>query len=168
MREKDRFITSNMASYSVFHSLAKLRFAFLCLVILASFGCNNAFFEKGTQIKIVNRELPPEFKLQGNRSVLRLFFYGPYTAINVEETQAKLNDPPIWEISPPPNTDASDLPMVRYGNLPQQFTQNTPVTGVPPQLVEGKCYIIIAPTNGPGGSLSFCIKGGKAIVVNNP
>jgi hypothetical protein len=141
----------------------------LCLTLLITLGCNNAFFERGTQISIVNYELPPEFKLQGSGDALILFFHGPYAAISVEERAAKLNAPPIWAISPKPGTPISALPLIKYGHVPQSFTQNTPIAAPPPPLQEGRCYRIIVPTNGAHeGSLSFCIRDRKAVVVNNP
>lgn len=142
---------------------------FLCLTLLLAIGCNNAFFERGTQITIVNNELPPEFKLQGSGNALTLFFYGPYVAISIEEIAAKLKDPPIWSISPKPGTSISMLPLIKYGDVPQSFTQSTPIAATPPPLQEGLCYRIIVPTNGAHeGSLSFCIQDRKAVVVNDP
>ena len=172
MRDGNRFLPVTAVTVFnklAFHSLAWQRTAMLCLAVSVSFGCNNAFFERGTQIKIINSEAPLSFKLQGSGDVLRLFFYGPYTSINVEEIGAKLNDPPVWEISPPPKVSISELPIINYGKLPPHFTQNTPITGTPPQLMDGKCYRVIAPTNGANeGSVCFCIKDGKAVEVESP
>lgn len=168
MKEKNYILFGFLSRYLPFCLFPKLKLPFLSLVIFF-IGCNSAFFERGTQIKITNKRVPPEFKLQGNGSVLRLFFYGPYTKITIEEIQAKLADPPIWEISPPPNTNASDLPIIKYGLLPEHFTQHAPVTDTPQQLEEGKCYRIVVPTNGAyEGSMCFCINNNNASVVSNP
>jgi len=137
-------------------------------VLLIAGGCNNAFFERGTQITIVDDGVPPSFKLSGSGTVLRIFFYGPYNAINTEEIKAKLGDPAIWEIDPPSSSVAS-FPVLKYGVLPPKFTQINPSSGSPPNLIDGKCYRIIMPTNGANeGSMHFCIRNGKSEKVPDP
>ena len=131
------------------------------LLMVAS-GCNNAFFERGTQVTIVDDGVPPSFKLSGSGTVLRIFFYGPYDAIDTKEIEAKLNDPAIWELDAPRLTIDS-LPILKYGALPSGITQIRPFSGSPPNLIDGKCYSVTIPTNGAnGGGMYFCIRNGKA------
>jgi len=133
----------------------------LSLFMIAS-ACNNAFFEKGTQVAIVDDEVPPSFKLSGSGTALRIFFYGPYNTIDTEEIKARLGDPAIWELDAPRST-IDNLPILKYGALPSGFTQISPSSGPPPNLIDGKCYSITVPTNGAnGGGMYFCIRNGKA------
>ncbi len=131
-------------------------------------SCNNAFFEKGTQVTIVDDGIPPSFKFSGNGAAARIFFYGPFDAIDTEEIRAKLDDPAIWEIDAPGSTIDS-LPILKYGALPSGFTQIGPKNGSPPNLIEGKCYRLSIPTIGAnGGGMDFCIRNGKAEKVRSP
>jgi len=137
------------------------------LLMIAS-GCNNAFFERGTHITIVDDGVPPSFKLSGSGTVLRIFFYGPYNAIDTEEIKAKLGDPAIWELDAP-SSIIDSLPILKYGTLPSGFTQIRPSNGSPPNLIDGKCYSISIPTNGAnGGGIYFCIRDGKSEKVRSP
>jgi hypothetical protein len=137
------------------------------LLMIAS-GCNNAFFERGTEVTIVDNGALPSFKLSGSGNVARIFFQGPYNAIDTGEIEAKLSDPAIWEIDAPRVT-IDRLPILKYGALPSGFTQIRPSIGSPPNLIDGKCYSITIPTYGAnGGGIYFCIRNGKAEKVRSP
>jgi len=143
--------------------------AILTLSIIATTGCNNAFFEERTKIAIVNDASPPSFEFSGSGVILRIFFYGPYASINTKEIETNLSKPSIWEIDPPAKTEMTKIPVVSYGILPSGFTQIRPSEGTPPKLIDEQCYRIIATTIGANeGSLHFCIRNGKAVVVDNP
>lgn len=159
---RDHWVGRRMASVMVRNAIV----AFSLLIIMS--GCNNAFFEKGTQVTIVDGGVPPSFKLSGNGTVLRIFFYGPYNAIDTDEIKTKLEDPAIWELDAP-RLSIERLPIIKYGVLPLGFTQIRPSNGPPPNLVEGKCYSISVPTNGAnGGGLYFCVRNGKSEKVGGP
>lgn len=132
-------------------------------------SCNNAFFERGTNITISDETLPPSFRLSGSGSVQVIIFHGPYKEINVREIEAKLNSVPLWQISLPLYTLISDLPIIQYGIVPFGFEQTLPINSQPPSFVEGMCYRVIAPTNGAHeGILHFCIREKKVVKVEGP
>jgi hypothetical protein len=137
-------------------------------LLMIATGCNNAYFERGTQVTIVDSGIPPSFKLSGSGTALRIFFYGPYNSIDTEEIKTKLGDPAIWELDAP-RLSIESLPIIKYGVLPSGFTQIRPSSGLPPNLIEGKCYSITVPTNGAnGGGIYFCIRNGKSEKVSDP
>ncbi|HEX2489531.1 MAG TPA: hypothetical protein VHR27_09015 [Blastocatellia bacterium] len=139
----------------------------LSLLMIAS-GCNNAFFERRTQVTIADDGMPPSFKLSGSGIVARIFFNGPYDGIDTKEIEAKLSNPAIWELDAP-RSNIDDLPILKYGSLPPGFTQIKPSSGPPPDLIDGKCYSVTIPTIGAnGGGVHFCIRNGKAEKVRSP
>lgn len=123
----------------------------------------------------VGELVPPTFKLDGSGNLV--FF--SVTEIGTEN-QRKVpieRDPDkntiLWQISP--SGLSSEARVVRrlspitYGVVPEGWTQKTPASGKPPELVEGRVYQAGGPaTNGNGGFSWFKIQEGKVITINAP
>jgi hypothetical protein len=138
----------------------------LLLLILAAspiVGCNNAFFEIDTEVKLIEGSYPPSFKITGNGSSPIFLMFGPY-----EGDYGKDGNPlPLWELDPKP--DAQGIEVNRYspftyGQIPIGYRQNKPKDDQPPKLLEGKEYHFYVHVNSANGSgVCFRIQDQKAV-----
>ena len=110
----------------------------LLLLILATstiVGCNNAFFEIDTEVKLIDGSYPPSFKITGNGSSPIFLMFGPY-----EGDYGKDGNPfPLWELVPKPDAQGIDVNRYSpftYGQIPVGYRQNKPKDNQPPKLLE--------------------------------
>lgn len=121
-------------------------------------GARNVF-------SIARETTPPTFSTSGNDWLLGMelnVFPAGMTPEQIGQTQGET----IWKISPPKGIWADDVPLITYGVVPPGWSQSIPLTGRPPEPMEGRVYEArsILKT-GPGGSSFFSIRNGKTVNV---
>ena len=111
----------------------------------------------------VDDKVPPSFKFDGTGAIPFLVVYElpSATATGEDMSAAKI----IWEIRPNDLAHARvPLGPLKYGSVPDGFTQIIPREGGPPPLEEGKNYQAGGPPiEMPDGVLRFTIRDGKVI-----
>ena len=140
-----------------------------CIVIrllLLSVGC--CFLgacEVDTRASISEPRNPPAFKLSGSGRLGEFIVVGPFA--NVEDLDSfKADVHAIWKISPLKYgvLSVDRLPPITYGVVPDGFEQDTPASGSPPQLEEGKFYSVTAPSVS-AGFRRLCFKVERAVAI---
>jgi len=135
----------------------------LIVMLLSTQGCNNAFYEADTKVKLVEGSAPPAFKITGNGKSAIFLMFGP----NEGDYGKDGNPPPLWEIDPKP--EARDIEVNKYspftyGNIPAGYTQNKPKNDQIPELLEGKEYTFYVHVNSANGDgICFRIQNQKAV-----
>jgi hypothetical protein len=138
----------------------------ICLIyfmMLSISGCNNAFFEVDTKVKLKEGATPPTFHITGNGTSPIFLVFGPY-----EGDYGKDGNPtPLWEIDPKPEVQGMEVskysPFI-YGQIPSGYVRRNPKDDRIPGLLEGKEYHFYVHVNGANGEgICFRIHGGKAV-----
>jgi hypothetical protein len=140
-------------------TLALLFFSMTPLII----GCNNAFLEVPTRVKLVEDSNPPAFEVSGNGTSPIFLMFGPY-----EGDYGKNGDPPpLWEIDPKPEAqriEVNKYSPFTYGQIPAGYMQKKPMNNQIPALLEGKEYHFYVHVNSAsGGGTCFRIQNQKAV-----
>ena len=127
--------------------LNRKRLLHLLLLLLIVFVCGFAACEVDTKVSITDSKNPPTFSLTGTGTLMDFIVAGPYSS-REEMASGKPDVIAIWKISPGEDRHKiiSDLPHITYGYLPQGFRQETPASGAPLPLEEGKFYSIGTPS----------------------
>jgi len=133
------------------------------LALLLTIGCNNAFFESDTKVKLVEGSAPPTFEITGSGTSPIFLVFGPY-----EGNYGKDGDPPpYWEIDPKPEArgiEVSKYSPFTYGQMPAGYIQNKPKNNQIPEMFEGKEYHFYVHVNSANGDgVCFRIQNQKAI-----
>jgi len=138
----------------------------VCLIYVVLFsisGCNNAFFEVDTKVKLEEDATPPRFYLTGNGVSPIFLVFGPYEGDYGKDG----NPPPLWEIDPKPEArevEVSKYSPFTYGQIPGGYVQRKPKDNRIPTLLEGKEYHFYVHVNSAnGGGVCFRIQDGKAV-----
>jgi hypothetical protein len=126
-------------------------------------GCNTAFFEVSTKVKLVEGSNPPAFEISGNGTSPIFLMFGPY-----EGDYGKDGDPPpLWEIDPKPEAlgiEVNKYSPFTYGQVPAGYMQNKPTNSQVPELLEGKEYYLYIHVNSANaGGTCFRIQNQKAV-----
>ena len=134
----------------------QLRFLLLLLFVVANTSCD----EPHVTIAI-DDQVPPSFKFEGQGATPFLVVYELSSAEPQDNSEGKV----IWDIRPNDLAHARvPLGPIRYGTVPEGFTQKIPQEGAPPALQEGKTYQAGGPPiEMPDGFLRFMIRNGKAV-----
>lgn len=133
----------------------QLRFLLL-LVLFANISCG----EPHVTIEIDN-QLPPSFNFGGVGATPFFMVSELPSSSSPDMSRAKV----IWDIRPNDGSHATvPLGPIKYGTVPEGFTQLVPSEGAPPPLQEGKSYQAGGPpVEMPNGFLRFTIQNGKAV-----
>jgi hypothetical protein len=124
-------------------------------------GCDGA----RNVFSVARETTPPTFSTSGNDWLLGIevnVFPAGMAPEQIGQTQGET----IWKISPPKRIWADDVPVITYGEVPAGWSQSIPLTGRPPELIEGRVYearSILG--DGPRGSSFFSIRNGKTVNV---
>ena len=129
----------------------QLRFLLL-LVLVTYMNCG----EPNVVIEIDNQS-PPSFSFKGNGSIPFFMVY--------EVTSDMSKRTVLWDIRPNDGAHARvPLGPIKYGVVPEGFTQKVPAEGPPPALQEGIPYQAGGPPiEMPNGYLQFKIQNGKTV-----
>lgn len=104
---------------------------------------------------------PPSFKVSGSGGIYFL------RVVDITDCRKSLLDCPIlWQVDPiGGQVSIAELPLIIYGQMPQGFHQTIPANdAAAPALVEGKTYVLYAPTyNANGGGVRFIIRAGESV-----
>lgn len=138
---------SKKLTYSCFYSL-----------ILGLVAC----IEVDTKVSIVDYNIPPTFKLVGTGVRPYLAIRGPYAL-----GDRMVKEEPLWAITIDESIHdqwLSNLPPIRYGEVPSHFKQIYPKTGQAPKLEEGMYYnVYVQVHSAEGGGICFGVRQGKVI-----
>jgi len=135
----------------------------ICVMLFSISGCNNAFFEVDTKVKLEEGAGPPRFYITGNGTSPTFLIFGPY-----EGDYGKDGNPnPLWQLDPKPEAqgmEVSKYSPFTYGQVPIGFIQSKPKDDRIPTLLEGKEYHFYVHVNSAnGGGVCFRIQNGKAV-----
>ena len=123
--------------------------------------------EVDTRVSIVDDGNPPQFKLSGNGTLITLFVHGPEPSLSgFKKTVDEIK--PVWKVATSfPGVSIPDLPRIKYGQVPDGFSQVEPKEGPPPPIVEGQ-YYMLTPVSGNANwhSICFSVKADKAQEVD--
>lgn len=128
----------------------------LLLVMLLTIGCNNAFFESDTKVKLVEGSAPPTFEITGNGTSPTFLMFGPYEGDYGKDG----HPPPLWEIDPKPEArgiEVNKYSPFTYGKIPAGYKQSEPKNNQIPELLEGKEYHFYVHVNSANGD-GFCFR----------
>ena len=133
------------------------------LLLLSTSGCNNAFFEVDTRVKLREGAAPPTFDITGNGTSTIFLVFGPYEG----DYGKDWNPPPLWELDPKPEArgmEVSKYSPFTYGQVPSGYIQRNPKDNRIPTLLEGKEYHFYVHVNSANGDgICFRIQDGKAV-----
>ena len=134
----------------------RLRFLLL-LLLVANMSCG----EPHVAIEIDNNQVPPSFRFEGEGAIPFFMVYELPRGSEPDMTRAKI----IWDIRPNDLAHARvPLGPIKYGTVPEGFSQRIPLEGAPPALQEGKSYQAGGPPiEMPNGFLRFTIRDTKAV-----
>jgi hypothetical protein len=137
----------------------------LVLLSLLCFGLGAC--EVDTRAFISDNKNPPTFRLSGTGQLGEFIVVGPFAS--AEDQEAYRPDVhAIWKIGPfrYGAIYVENVRPITYGVVPDGFKQETPASGHPPLLEEGKFYSVTAPSTSAGfRRLCFKVEGGVIIKV---
>lgn len=138
------------------------------LLLLLVLTCSLSACEIDTRVYISDSKNPPTFKLSGSGELGEFIVVGPFTS--VEDLDSYRPDVhAIWKIGPLRygKLSVGSVPPITYGVVPNGFTQDTPASGSPPPLEDGKFYSVTAPSTN-AGFRKLCFKVERAVIIKAP
>ena len=129
----------------------------LLLLLVANISCG----EPPVVIQM-DDQVPPAFKFEGAGAI-------PFLFVSQLPSPSSTGGNVIWDIRPKDLAHARvPLGPIKYGIVPDGFTQVVPREGAPPALEEGATYQAGGPPiEMPDGYLRFTIRNGKAVRLSD-
>ncbi len=138
------------------------------LLLLSVVSCSLGACEVDTRVSISEPKSPPTFRLSGSGELGEFIVVGPFASIEDLESY-KPDVHAIWKIRPLRygKLSVESVPPITYGVVPLGFMQDTPASGSPPPLEEGKIYKVTAPSTN-AGFRRLCFKVERAVTIKAP
>ncbi len=139
----------------------------LPLLIVAMLQCSICAcnIESDTKIIVTSNSTSPTFTLQGSGNLSRFVVYGPL----IGEYASEEDRPVLWKMFPNSNgtsKSVSDLPPIKFAEVPSGWTQYTPKDGKPSPLVDGLTYRVVANVNSANsGYIDITVRDGKVLPI---
>jgi hypothetical protein len=115
---------------------------------------------------LVSGGSPPIIEFDGRRA--QLYVNGPYTLEELKQEYRRGNkNYYMWQLDPGSLSRGFGV-SITYGIVPDGFRQVYPANGKPPEpLIEGKVYVVVAPSLDTADVKSECfmIDNGKAVII---
>jgi hypothetical protein len=131
------------------------------LLLSALCGCRR---ERQTSVEIADKN-GPEFRLRGSGTLAYFAVFSPSYPTEAREP----NDlsQAIWLVVPKKNRKpVEEIGAIRYGIIPDGYTQEKPAAGTPQPLEGGKKYYFHVDTRDAVGASGYVeIRGGRALAV---
>src|SRR5258708_27092691 len=138
------------------------------LLALSLLSCSLGACEVDTRVSLSDTKNPPTFRLSGSGELGEFIVVGPFAS--VEDLYSYSPDVhEIWKIGPLRygGIFVDNWPPITYGVGPNGFKQDTPASGSPQSLEEGKFYSVTAPSRS-AGFRRLCFKVERAVIIKAP